>query len=385
MSAHDAAGFGSPSAQRDGLPGGHGEVDRSGPIFIVGSMRSGSTLFRLILDSHPHIAISEETGFMGALAATKAIPNWKHGREWFGRLGWSETELDDRLREFYSGMFTRYAASQGKQRWGDKTPLHSRHIPEMARIFPNAVFVGITRHPGAVVSSLRRSFHYGVADAASYWETTNADVVRCGADLGDDRFALLRYEDLVGTPEPVLRELMSWLGEPWSDDLLRHHDVQLAKGAPRLVDGHTNSREPIRGDRAERWARALTATELETVRGTTGPLAEFFGYDPSEPRQAPLVDENTATGYRHLLTGDVLAKRQRDHGDLDLSRRLEPLVVPEMGTEELVKRLRQAEFSLARIRSRPSVRLADSVRRAQRRVSLDALLRRFRPARFRRG
>ncbi len=49
------------------------------PIFICGTMRSGSTLFRLILDSHPNISISEETGFMGALTATKRIPNWQHG------------------------------------------------------------------------------------------------------------------------------------------------------------------------------------------------------------------------------------------------------------------------------------------------------------------
>ena len=82
------------------------------PIFILGTMRSGSTLFRLILDAHPNIAISEETGFMGALAANKAIPSWLYGREWYRRLGWSEPEVDDRMREFYSGMFERYAVEQ---------------------------------------------------------------------------------------------------------------------------------------------------------------------------------------------------------------------------------------------------------------------------------
>src|SRR3954463_2695033 len=95
-----------------------------GPIFVVGTMRSGSTLFRLVLDAHPHIAIPEETGFMGALAATKQIPGWRHGRGWFERIGWSEAEFDARLRDFYSGLFERHARSQGKQRWGEKTPMH---------------------------------------------------------------------------------------------------------------------------------------------------------------------------------------------------------------------------------------------------------------------
>ena len=75
------------------------------PIFVVGTMRSGSTVFRLILDAHPRISISEETGFMGAVAATKQIPNWHHGRGWFQRIGWAEEELDARLREFWSGLF----------------------------------------------------------------------------------------------------------------------------------------------------------------------------------------------------------------------------------------------------------------------------------------
>ncbi len=132
----------------------------TGPIFVAGTMRSGSTLFRLILDAHPRIAVSEETGFVGGLVAAKNIPNWIHGRGWYERLGFSEKEFDARLRDFYSGMFERYAAAQGKQRWGEKTPFHSRHIPEMAAVFPDSVFVGIVRHPGAVVHSLVEKFHY---------------------------------------------------------------------------------------------------------------------------------------------------------------------------------------------------------------------------------
>src|SRR3954470_7867543 len=209
----------------------------AGPIFVVGAMRSGSTLFRLILDAHPHISITEETGFMGGLAAAKQIPNWARGRGWYERLGFTEQEFDDRLRDFYAGMFERHARSQGKQRWGEKTPFHSRHIQQMAEVFPDAVFVGIVRHPGAVVHSLVRTFHYGIEDAAAYWDTTNREILRRGLELGRERFALLRYEDLVQHPEPTLRDLVDWLGEKWSDDLLRHNDVQAARGAPRISAG----------------------------------------------------------------------------------------------------------------------------------------------------
>ena len=94
---------------------------------------------------------------MGAVMATKAIPNWKHGGDWYGRLNWTEDELDCRLREFYGGMFERYARAQGKSRWGEKTPFHTSHMATMASVFPDALFVGIVRHPGGVAASLGRT------------------------------------------------------------------------------------------------------------------------------------------------------------------------------------------------------------------------------------
>ena len=196
-----------------------------GPVFVVGSMRSGSTMLRLILDSHPRIAVPPETGFMGAVSATKRIPEWKFGDGWYERLGWTEAEVDERLREFYDGMFRRYAAAQGKPRWGEKTPFHTLHMAQMAQVFPDATFVGIVRHPGAVASSLHRRFHYGFAEAMTYWSDTNQEMLRAGTALGD-RFGLCRYEDLVQGDEAVLRELLDVLDEPWAPDLTDHHRVQ---------------------------------------------------------------------------------------------------------------------------------------------------------------
>lgn len=339
------------------------------PIFIMGSMRSGSTLFRLILDAHPHIAIGEETGFMAALAATKRIPHWRHGEGWYQRIGWSDEEFDARLREFHAGMFERYARGQGKQRWGEKTPFHSRYLPQMASVFPDAVFAGIVRHPGAVVNSLVRKFHYTVADAAAYWVSTNSEILRGGLELGEERFALLRYEDLVQQPEGTLRELMDWLDEPWSDDLLRHNDVQTARGAPRLSNGNTRTRDPIMPDLADRWAHDLDAAQREVLATRTGELARFLGYDPCRPGTVgPLVEEVTG-GRRLVMTGGSLASRQGGPDAVLLEQEDAAVIMPEASAADLAKQLQVAEAALARIRSRRAVRWSTSLRRVQRRVT----------------
>ena len=339
------------------------------PIFIVGTMRSGSTLFRLILDAHPNISISEETGFMGALAATKEIPNWKHGRGWYHRIGWTEEEFDARLREFYCALFERHARNEGKSRWGEKTPFHALYIEQMATVFPDAVFVGIVRHPGAVVHSLMHRFHYGAGDAVGYWDDTNKEILTRGLELGGERFALLRYEDLVNDTEDTLRELLDWLGEPWSDDVLRHNDVQAARGAPRLSAGATRTRDPITPDLADRWADGLRAEELELLVDRAGPLAAFFGYDAKRPGMpGPLVPLG-AGDRRRLLTGEDLARKQSSPEAARLGDRAQAVIMPEMSPAELAKRLQRAEAALSRVRSRRAVRYADALRRTQRRVA----------------
>ncbi len=257
----------------------------AGPIFVVGGMRSGTTLLRLMLDSHPAISVGSETGFMGAAAAVKKIPGWRNGAEWYGRIGWSEDELDERLREFFGGMFQRHAQQQGKVRWGEKTPFHTMHMPAMAEIFPDAVFIGLVRHPGGAVASLKQSFHYSVDAAARYWTETNATMTKCGADLGD-RFVLCRYEDLVATPEPVTRALMSWLDEEWTPALVEHHKAQRERKAPRLVDGGTVAHDAIDPKRAERWLDQLTAEDLTVLNDVCGSLAAVYGYDIASPQPA---------------------------------------------------------------------------------------------------
>jgi hypothetical protein len=332
-----------------------------GPIFVVGSMRSGSTLLRLILDSHPRIAIGAETGFMGAVMGTKRIANWKYGGEWYQRIDWSESELDERLRAFYSGMFERYAARQGKARWGDKTPFHTTHIATMATLFPTCVFVGIVRHPGAVAASLSSRFHYAFDEALDYWTATNLEMVEGARRLGT-RFTLCRYEDLVTDQEGVLREVIRAVGEEFSPRLLQHHVVQREQGAPRVVDGSTSTRDAIDAGRAHRWADDLDGAGRRALEGVA-PLAEFFGYrafDSVERLPWGLA------GGAWTLTGDDLAERRekwRDRVRFDI--RPTPTAI-DADPAELARRLAHVEAVLARTRSRRAVRLAGALRGLQR-------------------
>jgi hypothetical protein len=287
-----------------------------GPIFIVSAMGSGSTLLRLMLDSHEHIAIPHETGFMRAYKAMQFIPFKWTGYGWAYRLGWSEEEFDEELRRFFNRIFMRYAEQHDKRRWGDKTPLHTWHITALARVFPDSVFIGIVRHPGASTASNMRRFHHPVMKMAIHYNRYNKEIARQAAHYSH-RFVVLRFEDLVLRPEQAMRELLDWLGEPWSPRVLEHHAVQSSRNHSR-VEGMTRAEEPIDPSRTEKWVTELDPDSRRAVVKHLGRLGEFYGYSMDDP--AALAPLNRGGSF--LFGDDAARDRVRQFPDLELETRM---------------------------------------------------------------
>ena len=274
-------------------------------------MGSGTTLLRLVLDSHPNIAIPRETGFMRAYDAHRFTPFKYSGRGWTKRLGWTPQELDEVMRELYDRLFMRYAERHGKSRWGEKTPLHTWHVDDMARVFPGAQFVAMVRHPSASVASNMTRFGMRPGRSASHWSRYVSEIARQAAAHGD-RVALVRYEDFVLRPEPVMRELLDWLGEPWSDVVLSHHAVQGSRAGRARVEGKSRRDDPIDVSRIAKWQSTLAPDQQRRLAERLARHAEFFGYAMERPEPEPIA------GDRALVLGSEIGTRIERFADLDL-------------------------------------------------------------------
>jgi hypothetical protein len=291
-----------------------------GPVFIIGAMGSGTTLLRLMLDSHEHIAIPHETGFMRGYKSLRFIPFKWTGYGWAYRLGWSKEEFDQELSKFFDHLFQRYVEQHGKRRWGEKTPLHTWHIDAMARIFPDAVFVGLVRHPGASTASNMKRFGQPLKKAVTHYNRYNKELARQAANYSD-RFVVMRYEELLLHTEPVMRELLDWLGEPWSQRVLEHHIVHGEREAGSKYDrieGKSKADEPIDASRLDRWATTMKPADRKVIARRLGRLGEYFGYSMDDPsRLDPLHHRESL-----LIGGEELKARFDGFSDLDLPTRM---------------------------------------------------------------
>lgn len=198
------------------------------PIFVVGCARSGTTLLRVILDAHPGISAGDETHFLADLEALMRPGYWKHLKAYDpDRERWHR-----RIAAFFASVHEDYARSRGKVRWADKTPKYVTHLPFIASLFPDAQIVHIVRDGRDVVAShldrwgWQRAFHC----AATTWRKSVEAGQAFGRRAPAGRYHEIRYEELVGSPEPTLRVLFEFLGEPWDGGVLtfdrKPHDVQ---------------------------------------------------------------------------------------------------------------------------------------------------------------
>ena len=110
--------------------------------------------------------------------------------------------------------------------------------------------------PTAAIASNMTRFTSRLARATWQWAQPAKELVR-QADRLPGRFVIVRYEELVTRPEPVLRELLEWLGEPWSPAVLEHHAVQGGRGGPTRVEGRSRADDPIDETRVAKWTTAM--------------------------------------------------------------------------------------------------------------------------------
>ena len=201
------------------------------PIFIVGCHRSGTTLLRLLLDSHPHISCGPETGFLTDFARITRDPMWPHLRQY----GFPKEYWHRKVAELFDSFQSDYACARGKVRWAEKTPNYALHLDYINELFPTCQVLHIIRDGRDVVAShLDRWGYISAVKATRKWPLYIDRTRRVGARLPATRHREVRYEDLVGDTEAVMRKLLDFLGEPWDEGVLQYdqkpHDVQ-----PRYV------------------------------------------------------------------------------------------------------------------------------------------------------
>jgi hypothetical protein len=196
------------------------------------------------------------------------------------------TEAGD-AREAIEKLHDLYLAKVGKTIWGQKTPRFVRYGALLKRAWPHAKFVNVVRDPRAVVSSLIRSdVHRSNAFfAALRWLKD----VTAGFDLQDrfpDDVLLVRYEDLVRDPEPVLRKVCGHLGIAYEAGMAAPKGNEMREYGSWYSQAHALLDKPPDPDRIDLWRTQLSPRQLSLIESICGEPMGRLGYDRTQPEAA---------------------------------------------------------------------------------------------------
>lgn len=173
------------------------------PVFILCSLRSGSTLLRVMLNSHSQIHAPHETHLAGLHVQFG-------GR--FARDAMNEIELDEVQLQYllWDRVLHRELTRHGKRVIVNKTPSDAFRWQRISECWPEARFIYLLRHPAATAESWAR------AKPGMPIERVVGTVLRYMQAVEEARShqdgLTVRYEDLTIDPARELRRICQFIG-----------------------------------------------------------------------------------------------------------------------------------------------------------------------------
>ncbi len=187
------------------------------PIFICGMFRSGSTLIEQILSRHASITAGGELDYLQWLLAQNLSPFPERA------INSSADELKALGNEYFRKVQRLFPDAKNIT---DKQPDNFLYLALITKIFPNARIIFTSRNKldnclSIYFQQLGGNLAYAtdIGDTAHYYDQ-HTRLMSHWHNCFPDNIFTVNYDELVKSPEPVLRKLIDFLGLEWDDSCL---------------------------------------------------------------------------------------------------------------------------------------------------------------------
>lgn len=310
------------------------------PFFVVSAPRSGSTLLRLMLDAHPRLAVPPPGWLFdmvypylysygdlarreNLLALAEDMLGTPTVGKWPGKpaaQALADAAAEPTFAGVYDALHRAYAKTEGKTRWGEKTPRNGFWMDEIRALFPDAQFIHIVRDGRDQAIDISDSLLWpnSVYSGASLWKRYVSAIRESASRLPDDAWCEIRYEDLCAATEPTVRKLCAFLGEEFDARMLSPHETRSAR-AWSAHPLHAKTAQPISTRFCGMYRTRLPATDVAALEALIGDTLQRFGYAlstaacPVVPRiAAQYLESDTVTNPENVSYRRWHEERRRE-------------------------------------------------------------------------
>ncbi|WP_298900420.1 sulfotransferase [uncultured Psychroserpens sp.] len=283
-------------------------------VFIIGSPRSGTSLFRMMMSSHSSIVVPPECGFIqwwyedykdwnientqsikdvqsyiSNLKTSKKIETWN--LDYLALETLIKTKQPKSYQELTSLVIHQYGIQKEKGAsmvLGDKNNYYIDHLDLLNHIYPNAKYLIIVRDSRDVVcsclkvnslatdSKYKPKFPETIKDISLDWLHKNETILSFLESISPSNYALIRYEDLLNEPQIELQKCTEVLNLQFEDQMLDYYKNKMEPSA--LLDWKKKTNEQLDKNNTQKYLEQLSAAQIDEIMSVSGHLMSKFGY-----------------------------------------------------------------------------------------------------------
>lgn len=241
-------------------------------LFLVGCERSGTTLFRLMLDHHPQIAFFFEFEYaVSEMPRNGGFPDLQAYYDFLERnriFRTARVEIDRTLD--YPHLIDSFLR-QKRIRDGNKPVVGATvhyAFDRLPRIWPDARFIHLLRDGRDVARSIiGMGWASNMYTAARWWRDAEETWSALDRQIPAERKLTVRYEDLVTRTQEELERVCEFIGVPYD---------------PAMLDySKTSTYEKPNTASLRQWKVKATPHEIQLAEAGIGQLLEARGYELS--------------------------------------------------------------------------------------------------------
>lgn len=279
------------------------------PFFVLANPRSGSSMFRLMLNAHSKITVPPESGFalwyaekyanvdifaqdvyerfIDDVLRARKFETWSLTREQL-------TEAVNEIRptcysQLVDAVYNCYAVAKGKQvrKFGDKNNYFVEHIPELINYFPNEKLVLLVRDGRDIAVSYRKIDANKIDSAYTPKLPQDVEIIAQQWKKNVDAFLglleknknsiLVRYEDLLSQPKDELIRVFDFLGEEFEEQTLSFNEFN--DEPAEFLQWKSKTLEKIDKNNMNNYVSDLSREEVEKFNSIAKDQLLSLGYD----------------------------------------------------------------------------------------------------------
>jgi len=287
-------------------------VNSFSPFFIFGNPRSGTSLLRLMLNSHPKIVVPPESGFVqwwfnkyqylnqnsffdktvldgfvNDILNSRKIEDWNLSKNNLTQI--ISNKKPRNFAEACALVYQLYGLNQKKNNFifGDKNNYYINHMELIETIYPSAKFIHLIRDGRDVACSyidmakIKTDSIYKpvlpveIEAIAKQW---SGNVINIDAFMSEGNGIKIRYEDLILETEKTLLKITEFLNLEYSSEMLSYYKKENHDEPNSTIDWKLKTMMKVDKTNIYKYKHLLTQEQVNIFNSIAGTILDKNGY-----------------------------------------------------------------------------------------------------------